>query len=74
MTRCALGAGMLLTVTQCAQPMGPPPGAVGNRVEHVERMAPVTDVPYTGDTEYIHAAQRYTTESRFGPGWGWRPW
>ncbi len=72
-SRLCLAAGLLLAGSQCTQPMQPHPG-MGNRVERVERMGPVDNVPYTGDTEYIHAAQRYTTESRYGRGWGWGPW
>ncbi len=71
-----LAVALVLSGVQCAQPVnqGYPGGGMGNRVEHVERMGPVDNVPYTGDTEYIHAAQRYTTESRYGPGWGPRGW
>lgn len=71
-----LAAILILFGVQCAQPVnqGYHPGGMGNRVEQVERMGPVDSVPYTGDTEYIHAAQRYTTESRYGRGWDWGPW
>ncbi len=72
--RPALAASLMILGTQCAAPVSQQyHGGAGNRVEQVERMGPVDNVPYTGDTEYIHAAQRYTTESRYGRGWGWGP-
>ncbi len=70
---CALAIITIAACTQCSQTVQPHPG-MGSRVEQVERMGPVDNVPYTGDTEYIHAAQRYSTESRHGRGWGWGPY
>ncbi len=74
--RAAAFAFAILAGTSAGCLTQPAPYIPGSTIESAERMAPVTDVPYTGDIEYIDAAQSYGLRSRrggpyYGPYYGY---